>query len=65
MLGIAAGHLTPEDVADVCLFDPEQYWKIEPGALKSQGTNSPFLGLELKGKVRHTLVEGQLVYEAK
>ncbi len=65
VLGIAAGHLTPGEVADVCLFDPEQYWKIEPSALKSQGTNSPFLGLELKGKVRHTLVEGQLVYEAK
>ena len=65
VLGIDAGHLTSGHVADVCVFDPEEYWKIEPAALKSQGKNSPFLGLELKGKVRYTLVEGQVVYEAR
>ncbi|HXV11583.1 MAG TPA: dihydroorotase [Burkholderiales bacterium] len=65
ILGIDAGHLTSGHVADVCVFDPEEYWKIEPAALKSQGKNSPFLGLELKGKVRYTLVEGQVVYEAR
>jgi len=65
VLGIDAGHLSAGHIADICVFDPEQYWKIEPDALKSQGKNSPFLGLELKGKVRYTLVEGQVVYEAK
>ena len=65
VLGIDAGHLTSGHVADVCVFDPEEYWKVEPAALKSQGKNSPFLGLELKGKVRYTLVEGQVVYEAR
>lgn len=65
VLGIDAGHLTSGHVADVCVFDPEEYWKIEPAALKSQGKNSPFLGLELKGKVRYTLVEGQVVYETR
>jgi dihydroorotase len=38
---------------------------VEPAALKSQGKNTPFLGLELKGRVRYTLVEGQIVHEAK
>ncbi len=65
VLGIDAGQLSAGCVADICVFDPEQYWKIEPDALRSQGKNSPFLGFELKGKVRYTLVEGQLVYEAK
>jgi dihydroorotase len=65
VLRIDAGHLSSGHVADVCLFDPEEYWKIEPDALNSQGKNSPFLGFELKGKVRYTLVEGQVVYEAK
>jgi len=65
VLGIDAGHLSAGHIADICVFDPEQYWKIEPDALNSQGKNSPFLGLELKGKVRYTLVEGQVVYEAK
>jgi len=44
--------------------EAERYWKIEPSALKSQGKNTPFTGMELKGKVRYTLVEGQIVYEA-
>jgi len=65
VLGIDAGQLSAGHTADICVFDPEQYWKIEPGALQSQGKNSPFLGFELKGKVRYTLVEGQVVYEAK
>ena len=32
-------------------------------ALRSQGKNTPFLGLEVPGKVRATLVGGQVVYE--
>jgi len=65
ILGIDAGHLSSGAAADICVFDPECYWKIEPAALRSQGKNTPFLGFELKGKVRYTLVEGQIVYEAK
>ena len=63
VLGVDAGHLTAGHAADICIFDPERYWKIEPQALKSQGKNTPYIGLELKGKVRHTLVDGQVVYE--
>jgi dihydroorotase len=65
ILGIDAGHLTPGHAADICIFDPERPWTIEPGALKSQGKNTPYLGLELKGRTRYTLVDGQVVYEAK
>ena len=64
ILGIRAGTLAAGGNADVCIFDPERYWKVQPGALKSQGKNTPFIGLEVKGKVRYTLVEGQVVYEA-
>jgi dihydroorotase len=65
VLGIDAGHLTTGHPADVCIFDPERLWKVEPAALKSQGKNTPFIGLELKGKVRYTLVEGQVVHESR
>ena len=64
VLGIEAGHLRAGVVADVCIFDPECYWRVDRAALRSQGKNTPFLGLELKGKVRWTLVEGQVVYQA-
>jgi dihydroorotase len=63
ILGIDAGHLAVGQTADVCIFDPDVYWRVEPKALKSQGKNTPFLGLEVPGKVRATLVGGQVVYE--
>ncbi|MDP2239903.1 MAG: dihydroorotase [Burkholderiales bacterium] len=65
ILNIDAGHLSAGSAADICVFDPERCWKVEPAALKSQGKNTPYLGLELKGKVKQTLVEGLIVYEAK
>jgi dihydroorotase len=63
ILGVDTGHLAVGAPADVCIFDPERRWTVEPGALKSQGKNTPFLGLELQGKVRYTLVSGQIVHE--
>ena len=63
ILGLEAGHLSVGAAADVCIFNPQTYWKVEPGALKSQGKNTPFNGLEVQGKVRYTLVDGQIVYQ--
>jgi dihydroorotase len=64
VLGQDGGHLGPGADADVCVFDPGAHWRVEPSALRSQGKNTPFLGLELPGKVRYTLVGGQIVYQA-
>ncbi len=64
VLGIDAGHLGPGGPADICVFDPEAWWTVEAQALRSQGKNTPFLGLEVPGKVRYTLVAGQIVHEA-
>jgi dihydroorotase len=63
VLGIEAGHLSVGADADICRFDPQRWWQVEPSALISQGKNTPFTGLEVKGKVTHTLVEGQIAYE--
>ena len=61
LLDIDAGTLAIGHPADVCIFDPAAHWKVEPASLKSQGKNTPFLGLELPGRVRHTLVDGVVV----
>ncbi|MDR2195003.1 MAG: dihydroorotase [Gallionellaceae bacterium] len=58
------GHLSVGASADVCIFDPAHWWKVEPAALNSQGKNTPFLGMELQGKVRYTLVDGKVVYQS-
>lgn len=63
ILGLRAGHLGMDADADICIFDPEQYWKVETGSLKSQGKNTPFLGLELPGKTRYTLLHGHVIYQ--
>jgi dihydroorotase len=64
VLDIKAGDLRIGAAADICIFDPKEFWTVERRALKSQGKNTPFLGLELPGKVRCTLVGGHVVYEA-
>ena len=63
VLDIDAGRLAVGGPADICIYDPERYWKVAPAALKSQGKNTPFLGVELKGKVRYTLIDGEIVYQ--
>ena len=60
-----AGTLAVGRVADACIFDPERFWRVERSALKSQGKNTPFLGFELPGKVRYTLVAGKIVHETQ
>lgn len=62
ILGLDAGHLSVGAVADLCIFDPDEYWTVEPAALKSQGKNTPFTGMEVQGRVRFTLVDGKIVY---
>ena len=64
VLGIDAGHLAVGSAADVCIFDPQASWTVDPAMLKSQGKNTPFLGLEVAGRVRMTLVGGQVVFES-
>jgi len=65
ILNIDAGHLSVGAAADVCIFDADSYWKVEAAALKSQGKNTPFLGMELQGKVCYTLVNGRIVYQTR
>ena len=64
ILGISAGDLGVNNDADICIFDANEYWKVGAKTLKSQGKNTPFTGLELAGKVRTTLVHGQIVFQS-
>jgi len=63
-LQASAGQLIKGGTADVCVFNPNQAWTVEPSALRSQGKHTPFSGYELPVRVRWTVVGGQLAYEA-
>jgi len=62
VLGINRGHLGVGSHADICIFDPQQHWTVDPANFVSNGKNSPFADWELKGKVTHTLLNGCFVY---
>lgn len=48
--------------ADVCIFDPRPSWRLAESDMRSRGRNSPFLGWQLQGQTRFTLLAGRLVY---
>jgi dihydroorotase len=64
ILGSEAGQLGLGAVADICIFDPAHHWRLEEKKMVSHGKNTPFLGWELSGKVRFTLLGGELVYQS-
>jgi dihydroorotase len=64
ILGVASGRIAHGAPADLALFDPEAPLHVSAENLKSQGKNTPFLGYELAGRVRYTVVAGNVVYEA-
>jgi dihydroorotase len=62
ILGLPAGTLSIDAPADVCIFNPELAWQLEPDTMESHGLNTPFMNWELKGRVTHTLLAGQVVH---
>jgi dihydroorotase len=67
-LAASAGRIVEGGVADLCLFDPDATWPVEPAALASQGKHTPFAfsstGMALAGRVQATLVAGTVAYQA-
>jgi dihydroorotase len=64
ILGVASGRIAPGAPGDLVIFDPQAPLRVSADTLKSQGKNTPFLGYELAGRVRYTIVAGNVVYEA-
>jgi dihydroorotase len=60
--GLPCGQLGVGSNADICLFDPDACWKVEAKALASQGKHTPFLGYELAGQVKATIVAGHIAF---
>ena len=61
--GIADRHgrdIEPGAPANLVAFDPNATWQVEPETLASKSRNTPYVGMTLRGKVRHTIFSGDI-----
>jgi dihydroorotase len=62
------GRLQVGGSADVCVLDPQASWQVMPENLCSQSKHTPFAfdlsGSEIPAKVKATLVDGRVAYQA-
>lgn len=65
ILGIEGGTLSVGTAADVTVFSESEQWTVEPQKLHSKSKNTCFKGMTLTGKVKYTLLDGNIVYEDK
>jgi dihydroorotase len=59
--GVGAEHGRPVaagEPANLTVFDPSEEWQVVPAELASKSRNTPYRGVELRGKVRHTILRG-------
>ncbi|MGB9130448.1 MAG: dihydroorotase [Thiobacillus sp.] len=65
ILGVPGGTLAVGSCADICIFDETSEWVVTPKTLASQGDNTPFLNHPMQGRVRYTLIDGHIDFEAR
>ena len=63
ILKLTGGVRAENGPADLVLFDPTERWVVRPENFLSMGRNTPFGGMEVRGRVKYTVVDGQIVYQ--
>ena len=63
VLGLPQGRLRVGAPADLVRFDPDEAWVLDPHALHSRCRNTPFDGDRMEGRVKATVVAGEVVFE--
>lgn len=62
MYGFNAGSIRKMAPADLVIFDPKEEWIVNAEDFASKSSNSPFIGRSLRGKVKMTICDGEIVY---
>ena len=62
LYGFDAGFIAQDGPADLTIFDPEAD-RLVTDHFASKATNSPFVGEKLKGQVKFTICDGEVVFE--
>jgi dihydroorotase len=55
--------IAPGEPANLTVLDPDAEWEVVPARLASRSRNTPYVGVPLRGRVRHTVYEGTPVVE--
>ena len=63
ILRLPRGRMSLGAQADLVLFDPDEEWTVDPEQFASKARNTPFAGWKVKGKVKYTIVKGQVIYQ--
>lgn len=63
IIGIDRGDIEPGKTADIVIFDPKKRYTVDKNTFLGKGRNTPFHGRQVIGKVRATIVDGQVVYQ--
>lgn len=58
-----AGTLSSGKPADICIFDPDEEWKVDATQFFSRSRNCPWNGKTLKGRVKASYVNGSCVFD--
>ena len=64
ILGLPGGRIEIDEVADLVIVAQEAHWICRAGDFISKGKNTAFEGWDFRGRVTHTLVDGNIVYQA-
>lgn len=65
IFGFPGGEIVPGAPADLVLLDPHEKYTVDSASFASMGRSTPFEGMQVQGRVRMTLVDGELVYKAE
>ncbi len=63
ILGLGGGALREGAVADIMIADLGEEYSIDSKQFVSKGKNTPFDGMRVYGKVKYTIVDGDIKYE--
>ena len=65
ILGIPAGTLAVGANADIALIDTNKEWTVDVEKLHGKSKNTPFKGMSLTGKVKMTILGGEVVFSGE
>jgi dihydroorotase len=65
ILGLKPVKISEGESCELCIFDPEKTWTVEPEKLHSKSKNTVFAGETFKGKVIYTICGGKVVFETE